>query len=304
MSTPRRPSDAIAVTDLVKDFGGTGLLGATLTVPDRGVTAIIGPNGAGKTTLFSIVTGLIRQDSGTVTIAPDAGPIAYCPDTPAFERWLTASEVLDQSATLARRRSSESNTRLLATCGLGDTGARRVGGFSRGMTQRLGIASTLVVDPRLMIFDEPTSALDPVGRIEVLTLLRELGQDRSVVLSSHSLADVEKIADTVIVLVKGRVVYQGTLEHLLARQERPVWHIRTRDSAFPLASFLAANATTLHSEARSASTVVVEMRSMEAGERDLPSLLARSGVPIVEMTLERPDLDEAFAAIVNAEPAR
>ncbi|MGC4189908.1 MAG: ATP-binding cassette domain-containing protein [Thermomicrobiales bacterium] len=138
---------AIAVTDLVKDFGGMGLLDATLTIPDRRVTAIIGPNGAGKTTLFSIVTGLMRPDSGTVAIAPDAAPIAYCPDTPVFERWLTANEVLDQSATLARRRISESNATLLERCGLGDADARRVGGFSRGMTQRLGIASTLVVDP-------------------------------------------------------------------------------------------------------------------------------------------------------------
>ncbi|MGC4189907.1 MAG: hypothetical protein QM589_01555 [Thermomicrobiales bacterium] len=156
-----------------------------------------------------------------------------------------------------------------------------------------------------MIFDEPTSALDPVGRMDVLALLRQLGQERSVVLSSHSLADVEKIADTVIVIAKGRVVYQGTLEHLLAQQERPVWRIRTHGSAFRLAPLLAANATTVRSEAISASTVTVEMHSMEAGERDLPRLLAESEIPIVEMTLDRlPIHDEAFAAIVNGEPAR
>ena len=303
MSVSLPPTTAIAVTDLVKDFGGTGLLGASLTIPDRGVTAIIGPNGAGKTTLFTIVTGLVRPDSGTVAIAPEVGAVAYCPDTPAFERWLTADEVLDQSAALARQRGRQSNADLLSRCGLGETGTRRVGGFSRGMTQRLGIAATLLPDPRLMILDEPTSALDPVGRLDVLALLRDLGQERAVVLSSHSLADVEKIADTVIILARGRVVYEGTLAALLARQERPVWRIRTREGAAGLANQLAGNAAIVRAEATSAQEVVVELRSMDEGERILPGVLAASGVPIVEMVLDRPSLDDAFAAIVNTEPA-
>lgn len=295
------PAVAIAVTGLVKDFGGTGLLGASLTIPDRGVTAIIGPNGAGKTTLFTIVTGLVLPDAGTVTIAPAIGRVAYCPDTPVFERWLTASEVLDQSAALARRRSSESNAAILARCGLGDTGTRRVGGFSRGMTQRLGIASTLVTDPRLLILDEPTSALDPVGRRQVLDLLEDLGKERAVVLSSHSLADVEKIADTVIILVKGRVVYQGTLGSLIQGQRRPVWRVRTHGDAGLLARSLAGAPGVEACTALSVAEVHIRMRSMEAGERTLPRLLAESGVPVVEMVLDRPDLDDAFAAIVSEE---
>ncbi len=289
---------AITITDLVKDFGGTGLLGASLSIPVRGVTAIIGPNGAGKTTLFTIVAGLVRQDSGVVSVAPEIGRIAYCPDTPAFERWLTASEVLDQSAAVARQRSSETNVAILTRCGLGEAGSRRVGGFSRGMTQRLGIASTLVIDPYLMILDEPTSALDPVGRREVLTLLQTLGRDRAVVLSSHSLADVEKIADTVIILAKGRVVYQGTLDTLLQRQQRPVWRVRTHD-AVSLAAKLSDASGVATCEAVSPTEVEIRMRSMSAGERTLPGLLAESGLPIVEMVLARPDLDDAFAASVS-----
>ncbi|MGC4108118.1 MAG: ABC transporter ATP-binding protein [Thermomicrobiales bacterium] len=297
-------AEAIAVTDLVKDYGGTGLLGASLTIPDRGVTAIIGPNGAGKTTLFTVVTGLVRPDSGNISIAPAIGDVAYCPDTPAFERWLTASEVLNQSASLARRRSRQTNADLLARCGLDDAATRRVGGFSRGMTQRLGIAATLVTDPRLMILDEPTSALDPLGRLEVLALLRDLGQERGVVLSSHSLADVEKIADVVIILVKGRVVYQGTLAELLSRQERPVWRVRTRNRANDLTATLAVAPAVSGVTASSPDELIVAMRSMDEGERELPALLVASGIPIVEMTLDRPDLDEAFAAIVSGEPAR
>lgn len=291
---------AITVTDLVKDFGGTGLLGTSLSIPACGVTAIIGPNGAGKTTLFTIIAGLVRQDSGVIEIAPEIGRIAYCPDTPAFERWLTASEVLDQSAALARQRSSETNVAILTQCGLTEASTRRVGGFSRGMTQRLGIASTLVIDPSLMILDEPTSALDPVGRREVLTLLQTLGRDRAVVLSSHSLADVEKIADLVIIMAKGRVVYQGTLDTLLQRQQRPIWRVRTHD-AVSLAAKLTGTSSVADCEAISPTEVQIRMPSMIAGERTLPGLLAESGLPIVEMVLDRPDLDDAFAAIVSEE---
>lgn len=304
MNSLPSPSVAITVTDLVKDFGGTGLLGASLTIPDRGVTAIIGPNGAGKTTLFTILAGLVRQDSGHVTVDPEVGRVAYCPDTPAFERWLTATEVLDQSATLARAHSREPGEVILDRCGLGGTGNRWVGGFSRGMTQRLGIASTLVIDPRLMILDEPTSALDPVGRREVLALLAELGAERSVVLSSHSLADVEKIADTIIILAKGRVVYQGTLETLLHGQRRPVWRVRVPSVSGEtelLAQALAKAPGVEWCEVVSATEVSVRMDSIDRGERTLPRLLAETGLPVTEMVLERPDLDDAFAAIVSEE---
>lgn len=296
-------SAAITIDHLTRDYGGTGLLGASLTIPDRGVTAIIGPNGAGKTTLFTIITGLIRQDSGTVTIAPEIGRIAYCPDTPTFERWLTASEVLDQSAALARHHSNVSNAAILGQCGLAEAGTRRVGGFSRGMTQRLGIASTLVIDPRLMILDEPTSALDPVGRREVLALLQRLGTERAVVLSSHSLADVEKIADTVIILAKGRVVYQGTLDALLLSQQRPVWRVRTHDAA-RLATALAGAPGIEECAAISGTEIRIHMVSMSVGEQTLPRLLATSGFPIVEMVLDRPDLDDAFAAIIGEDGPR
>ena len=302
MTGANTATNAIVVRELVKDFGGIGLLGASLTIPERGVTAIIGPNGAGKTTLFTLLTGLVRPDSGTVAIAPEIGEVAYCPDTPAFEPWLTADEVLDQSASLARRRTGGTNADLLARCGLADTVGRRVGGFSRGMTQRLGIAATLVIDPHLMILDEPTSALDPVGRLDVLALLRDLGRERGVVLSSHSLADVEKIAETVIILAKGRVVYQGTLDDLLARQERPVWRIRTRGNASVLAARIAEDAATARTEVISDTEVIAHMQTMDAGERTLPRILGASGEPVVEMTLDRPSLDDAFAAIVNAEP--
>lgn len=295
-------SSAITVSDLRLDYGnGTGLTGISLTIPARGVTAVIGQNGAGKTTLFTVLTGLIEPDAGHVAIAPGVGPIAYCPDTPAFEPWLTAREVVDQSRILSRSTSEMFSLDILAHCGLADAAERRVAGFSRGMTQRLGIAATIVTDAKLMILDEPTSALDPLGRLQVLDLIRDLGRERSVVLSSHSLADVEKVAAELVVIDHGAVIFQGDLDTLLRQHSDPVWVVRTHDRADELRAFLAREDTVAASEVTSSTTVRVRMTSMDAGERNLSGMLASSGFPIVESVLERRDLDAAFARIVSGE---
>ena len=295
-------SSAISVNDLRLDYGnGTGLTGISLTIPDRGVTAVIGQNGAGKTTLFTILTGLIQPDSGTYSIAPGIGLIAYCPDTPAFESWLTAREVIAQSRFLSRSTIGTSDDEILALCGLADAVDRRVAGFSRGMTQRLGIAAAIVTDARLMILDEPTSALDPVGRLDVLDLIRDLGQTGSVVLSSHSLADVEKVADQLIVIDHGKTIYQGDLDTLLQRHTDPVWVVRTHERARELRDIIAGEDSVVESEVATPTTVRVRMASMDTGERNLSGILARSGFPIVEAVLERRDLDAAFASIISRE---
>jgi len=293
-------SPIVTVTDLRLDYGnGVGLAGMSLTIPARGVTAVIGPNGAGKTTLFTVLTGLITPDSGEFAVAPGVGPIAYCPDTPAFEPWLTAREVVDQSRILSRSSIETSRLEILGRCGLADAARRRVAGFSRGMTQRLGIAATIATNATLMILDEPSSALDPIGRLQVLDLLRDLGRTRSVVLSSHSLADVEKVAEHLVVIDHGRTIYQGDLDTLLQQHADPVWIVRTHDRADDLRDLLAREDSVVASEVVSSTTVRVRMASMDAGERDLSGMLARSGFPIVESVLERRDLDAAFARIIG-----
>ena len=293
-------SPAVTVTDLRLDYGnGAGLAGISLAIPAHGVTAVIGPNGAGKTTLFTVLTGLITPDSGEFEVAPGVGPIAYCPDTPAFEPWLTAREVVDQSRILSRSPIETSSLEILARCGLADAAGRRVAGFSRGMTQRLGIAATIATDATLMILDEPSSALDPIGRLQVLDLLRDLGRTRSVVLSSHSLADVEKVAEHLVVIDHGRTIYQGDLDTLLQQHSDPVWIVRTHDRAGELRDLLVREDSVVASEVASSTTVRVRMSSMDAGERNLSGMLARSGFPIVESVLERRDLDAAFARIIG-----
>jgi len=196
------------------------LTGVSATFEGRGVCGLIGTNGAGKTTLVHTVMGLQRPTRGYVRVTGPADAMAYCPDTPSFYPYLTASETLVESARLGRRRGrvpSPEPSDLLAQVGLAEVGSRLVGGFSRGMKQRLGIAAALGREPSVLFLDEPTSALDPLGRDAVISLIAELGSRLLVVFSSHILDDVGQVADRLAVMDHGRLTYAGPRAGFAAR---------------------------------------------------------------------------------------
>ncbi|MBU1251095.1 MAG: ABC transporter ATP-binding protein [Actinobacteria bacterium] len=215
---------AVEITQLVKTYGRHRALdGLDLRVEEGSVHGFLGANGAGKTTALRILLGLARQTSGGVRVlgqepgsASVSPRIGYCPDVPGFFSWMTAREVLESSARLfglptgtTRRRIDE----LLELTGLRGVDAR-VGGYSRGMRQRLGIAQALINSPALLVLDEPTSALDPLGRRVVLDLLAELRGRTTVLFSTHLLPDVERVCDTVAIIDHGRVLTAGSLAHV------------------------------------------------------------------------------------------
>ncbi|MGW4248602.1 ABC transporter ATP-binding protein [Nocardia sp. NPDC004722] len=187
-------------------------------IDGHGVIGLIGLNGAGKTTLIRTALGLQAVSAGEVRVPIGLGAVGYCPDTPGFEPWLSAREVLEQSLAIGPARGPGSWTvdAALVAVDLERHAHRRAGGFSRGMLQRLGIAAALVREPEVLILDEPTSALDPEGRAAVLALIRQLGERMTVVFSSHLLADVEDLADRLLVLHRGRAVFAGTTADFLA----------------------------------------------------------------------------------------
>lgn len=236
----------LATHDLTKRYGNAAahpaaLDGVSLAVPEGGVFGLVGPNGAGKTTLLSIVAGLRSPTSGTVDLQVRPDELAVCPDVPEFEPWLTASEVLLLSASLAGNDAGGTEiAALLDQAGLTAAADRRVGGFSRGMTQRLALAATVVTNPRLIVLDEPCAALDPAGRVEVLDLITHLATRCTVIFSSHILGDVERVADSVGVLRLGRLLYQGPLETLLAEHVTPAWLVHIREPAGPVVAALGA----------------------------------------------------------------
>jgi len=223
------PAAAVIITGLTKVYGeAQALAGVDLVVPEGSVFGFLGPNGAGKTTTLRILAGLARPTAGSATIfgldtTRDADAvhamIGYLPDVPGFYKWMTATEYLELSAKLfglpaaVRRERIET---LLELAGL-DGVDTKVGGYSRGMKQRLGVAQALINSPRLLLLDEPTSALDPIGRREVLEMIAALAGRTTVFFSTHILADVERVCDTVAVLAGGRVVEQAGIDELKAR---------------------------------------------------------------------------------------
>lgn len=300
-------SVALIVDDLTLAYPrGGGIHGVTFTAADRAVTAVIGANGAGKTVLFSVVAGLCTPQAGAVAFAIEDARVAYCPDIPQFEPWLTASEVVQTSLALAQRATRTSGvdaTRRAAAaldaCGLGAVARRRIADFSRGMLQRLGIAAALVSDPEVLILDEPQSALDPVGRADMRALILAEGKNRCVLLSSHLLSEVELLADHVVVLDKGAVVANGTPAELLRAGRRPVWTVRF-DAPVPAGRTLPRLEDSHVGLAREAAdTVTLTFPSFaEAADRLLPCVQAL-GLPVLEITLRDDDLDSTFARLVG-----
>lgn len=202
----------IEIEDLTVSFGNfDALKNVTCSISaDPGIIGLIGPNGAGKTTLIHAILGQHKASQGEIKLANQA--LAYCPDTPEFPAYLTATEVLQQSCALNEKAEDPQQIEAtLEKVGLSEYPNKKVGGYSRGMKQRLGIAVALLLDPVLIFLDEPTSALDPIGRIEILQLITKVSQEKTVVVSSHLLADIENIADRLLVLNHGELIFQGTL---------------------------------------------------------------------------------------------
>ena len=296
------PEGCILATEgLTRDYGGVGLFDVDLRVPRGSVYGLVGPNGAGKTTLLSILTGMRHADSGVITRGLPQRAVSVCPDVPEFDGWLTADEVVTLAASLG---SSDADpgavARALETTGLTAARNRRVNGFSRGMTQRLGLACAIVSGPELVILDEPTSALDPAGRADVLDLVAGMRGRATVIFSSHILSDVQRIADHVGILREGRMLYQGPVQQLVDTYLRARWLLRLGDEdvsaaeealrACPWASFVGRVGT---------SSLRVDAETLEAGERGIPAALASCGARLVSSEPLAADLESAFLALTR-----
>jgi ABC-2 type transport system ATP-binding protein len=217
---------AIEVDALVKRYKRTTALdGLDCAVPSGAITGLLGPNGAGKTTLFRSLLGLTRTDSGNIRILGQEIPARLAEVTkklgaiveePGTIRALTGRVNMTVAADqlgLGHERIEE----LLEFVGLQADAGRKLDEYSKGMRQRLGLAAALVGDPQLLLLDEPLDGLDPAGQMAFRARLRDLADSgRTVVVSSHDLADIEALADYVIVLNHGRLVTQGPLEDLLS----------------------------------------------------------------------------------------
>lgn len=192
--------------------------------------AIIGPNGAGKTTTLQMLAGLLTPTSGTIHFPGSKKKdnrqlIGFLPQHPSFFPWMTAKEFLQFAGRLSHLTKSQLTVKIdetLEFVRLLDVKNRRIGGFSGGMKQRLGLAQALLHDPELLILDEPVSALDPNGRRDVLKILNALKERMTILFSTHVLHDAEQVCDSVIMLKEGKIKWDGSLTGLKNNQSSAV----------------------------------------------------------------------------------
>jgi ABC-2 type transport system ATP-binding protein len=291
----------LSTDHLVKRYGRhTALDGVDLAVSEGHVYGLVGPNGAGKTTMLAVLAGLRRPTAGRVRIGVPRERVAVLPDTPQFDPWLTGREVVALALGLAAPVTPPSRVdEVLADAGLAGAAGRRVGGYSRGMLQRLGIAATVVGDPSLLLLDEPASALDPAGRREVLDLIANLRGRATVVLSSHVLGDVQEVCDTIGILRAGRLLYQGPLETLLVGRAVPAYRVQLRGPVEPVIASLREEEWVERVGATAPGWLRVAVRSLADAERFLTGALARGGARVVSLAPEAPDLEDVFLELTS-----
>jgi len=303
---------AIELRGLTKRFGNTLALDHVDLVVRPGVVfGFLGRNGAGKTTALRILSGLARPTEGTahvlghdVTGATDAvrARIGFLPDVPGFYPWMTAREYLDfagQLFSLDRATLDERAKALLEMAGLASV-TTPVGGFSRGMKQRLGIAQALINAPSLLMLDEPTSALDPIGRREVLEMVASLRGRTTVFFSTHILADVERVCDAVAILERGRIVESADIAELTARAaaNRLVVELEDDGAAASVASELAGR-TWLKSVDTAEGTLRITVSDLPAAQREIPAAIASAGVALRRFEIEEGSLEDVFVELVG-----
>jgi ABC-2 type transport system ATP-binding protein len=312
---------AIRIEDLHKVFGKViALDGLSLNVEPGTIFGFLGPNGAGKSTTIRILTGLAHATSGQAWVNEFqvgdykggsqkniAKLIGYLPEEPALYPYMTPSELLEYVGCLFGYSSVERRARtqeLLALTGLDGISKRRIGGFSRGIRQRLGLAQALVNRPQILLLDEPVSALDPIGRHEILEMIRSLRGKCTIFMSTHILADVERVCDTVGIINHGRMVVTARQDELIKRYTIPVIELECENGQEKDFSIWCRNLQkeywiqSMKVEGAVARFVANDLESVRAA---LLKQAAQSGLCIVRFQIVKPTLEDVFLRLVGTE---
>jgi ABC-2 type transport system ATP-binding protein len=277
------------------------------------IFGFLGPNGAGKTTTIRVIMGLISATSGSVKLFGQPAPsraarsrIGFLPESPYFYDYLTVTELLDLAGRLCgvgtavrRRRTDE----LISLVGLERARNVRLKKYSKGMLQRAGIAQSLIADPELVIYDEPMSGLDPVGRKEVRDIIRSLGErGKTVMFSSHILADVEMICDHVAFVANGEIRGSGALSELVDTTTRGFDVSLATPPDFT--DEAAAQLTSLAESVRRGDRELVAVLGAEADADAFLELARNLGAKVRSVEPIHQTLEDLFLAATSAAPAR
>ncbi len=304
--------EVVRVEAIVKDFRpGLGLRakrvlhGVSFAVREGEIYGFVGPNGAGKTTTLKVLMGLIRPTSGSasilgcdVTESDFRRHIGFLPENPYFYPFLTGREILRFYARLSGVGAgilAERVQDLLELVGLAHASEARLGTYSKGMLQRVGIAQALIHDPEVAFLDEPMSGLDPVGRKDIRDIILRLkAEGKTVFMNTHILSDVEMICDRVAIIVKGRIRYEGPIREFLKEEEMR--------SDIVLARLPAAVGKSLSERYKARVQTVgeqVEVQVRDGQVRDVLEAALQAGAEILSVTQNRISLEHIFLEAVE-----
>jgi ABC-2 type transport system ATP-binding protein len=300
----------LQIKNLKKSYGHiTALNGINLNVKRNEVYGFIGKNGAGKTTAIELILDFIKKDEGSIVF--DGTPIqpgdvlyknkiGYVPDAPVFPKYLSAREFLKTSFDFSNNETLDKTKQVeqvLKFVNLEDK-PQKIGGFSRGMKQRLSIAQALIHKPEFLIMDEPTSALDPIGRMEMLKLIRVLSKSMTIFYSTHILEDAEKVCDRIGLLDKGNLLIEGSKKDLFENKETTLHTLITSKSNEETLKVL----NTLDTLKKV--SVKNELLRIELGKTQPFTLfkkLHEANIEVRSFKEERKTLEELFVEVTNDE---
>lgn len=301
----------IQVNGLIKDYGARRALHSITFDANQGeIVGFLGPNGAGKTTTMRILTGYMPPTDGTAIVAgydiveeslEVRKRVGYLPETVPLYTDMTALEYLKFMAELRHIPNSESRAyETLEQVNLKDRANSYIGNFSKGMRQRVGLAQALIHRPEVLILDEPTIGLDPAQVVEVRNVIKEIGKDRTVLLSTHILTEAQNLCDRVLIINKGKIVAEDTPENLQSRlvgSQRVV--LRVRGDSDGLDATIKKVKGTARIETKDEETVEFEFSSGQDVRPQVAKAVVQAGYELIEMRPVGMSLEEIFLELTQ-----
>ncbi|MDI6816914.1 MAG: ABC transporter ATP-binding protein [Actinomycetota bacterium] len=303
---------AISIRNLSKSFGDfTAVSRLDLEIRENSVFGFLGPNGAGKTTTIRMMVGLTKPSGGSIEIAGSKvefgaakthQSFGYLPEQPSFYGWMSGEEYLRFTAGLfglSGKEEAQRTKRLLALVDLEAARKKKISTYSNGMKQRLGIAQALMNDPQVLILDEAVSALDPIGRKEVLNILEELRKEKTIFMSTHILADVDRICDDVAIIDRGKLVIQSPLAVLKEKYASPILKVDfTRDPGAAVPEL--ERSSWVKKVEKSGNQIRIWLQDSEVMESNIPlKTLAGFDIGILSYGLTLPETEDLFVELLE-----
>ncbi|WP_253298065.1 ABC transporter ATP-binding protein [Paenibacillus sp. MSJ-34] len=296
----------LQVHRLYKKYGDQEVVkNVDFAIGDGECVALLGPNGAGKTTIIKMLIDIAKPTGGQILFQGESHGqmrrhIGYLPQHPTFYPWMTGKELLvfmGRLSDLDKQTIDRRMDELLDFVGLSPVMNKRIGTYSGGMKQRLGIAQALIHQPKLLIMDEPVSAMDPLGRRDMLELLKVIKQESTILFSTHILHDAEELCDKILILHQGKLLVNGSIEHVISENQQPVFIIQA-PQADEWAPKLV-HRDIVESMEQTSQAAKIRVKNIEQGRAWLLDNIQRMKLPIQRFELVQESLEEIFIRMVR-----